>query len=182
MGSLVAYVNVLADVWSAVAGTIIPPGAEPSRNAMMIGMLCTCIVCVYCVRVLCIYCVCVSCVRVLCVYIAPVLIDTMSMHCCCMCVMTIHMVSHIIPHTLYNTTTYTHTKNEKSTLLTSPSPPLSFPTTSVITVFGALPVALFVRGPQLLAIASQAAVGFAFAFGLSVAGLAFTSSSVSWGT
>ena len=33
--ALVAYLNILADVLSSVAGTIVPPGAEPSRNVMM---------------------------------------------------------------------------------------------------------------------------------------------------
>lgn len=31
------YLNILADVLSAVAGTIIPPGAEPGRAAYLIG-------------------------------------------------------------------------------------------------------------------------------------------------
>jgi sodium-coupled neutral amino acid transporter 10 len=34
-GSLVGYLNLLADVSSLVAGTVIPPGAEPSRNATL---------------------------------------------------------------------------------------------------------------------------------------------------
>ena len=33
-----AYVNILADVLSSVAGSVIPPGAEPSRNALMTGI------------------------------------------------------------------------------------------------------------------------------------------------
>ena len=33
-----AYVNILADVLSSVAGSVIPPGAEPSRNALMAGI------------------------------------------------------------------------------------------------------------------------------------------------
>lgn len=37
LGALVAYVNILADVLSSVAGSIIPPGAEPSRNIIMTG-------------------------------------------------------------------------------------------------------------------------------------------------
>ncbi len=37
LGALVAYVNVLADVLSSVAGSIIPPGAEPSRSMLMSG-------------------------------------------------------------------------------------------------------------------------------------------------
>lgn len=37
LGALVAYVNILADVLSSVAGSIIPPGAEPSRNIIMAG-------------------------------------------------------------------------------------------------------------------------------------------------
>ncbi len=37
LGSIVAYLNILADVLSSVAGTIIPPGAEPSRNAYIMG-------------------------------------------------------------------------------------------------------------------------------------------------
>ena len=37
-GALVAYVNILADVLSSVAGSVIPPGAEPSRNALMAGI------------------------------------------------------------------------------------------------------------------------------------------------
>ena len=38
LGALGAYVNILADVLSSVAGSIIPPGAEPSRNIIMTGM------------------------------------------------------------------------------------------------------------------------------------------------
>ncbi|GFR46782.1 hypothetical protein Agub_g8413, partial [Astrephomene gubernaculifera] len=38
LGCIVAYLNILADVLSAVAGTIIPPGAEPSRNAYITGV------------------------------------------------------------------------------------------------------------------------------------------------
>eukprot|EP00198_Chlamydomonas_reinhardtii_P010547 XP_001699884.1 amino acid transporter [Chlamydomonas reinhardtii] len=38
LGCIVAYLNILADVLSAVAGTIIPPGAEPSRNAYIMGV------------------------------------------------------------------------------------------------------------------------------------------------
>lgn len=38
LGALVAYVNILADVLSSVAGSIIPPGAEPSRNIIMAGV------------------------------------------------------------------------------------------------------------------------------------------------
>ena len=37
MGALVAYLNILADVLSSVAGTIIPPGAEPSRSGYLAG-------------------------------------------------------------------------------------------------------------------------------------------------
>ena len=37
MGALVAYLNILADVLSSVAGTIIPPGAEPSRSVYLAG-------------------------------------------------------------------------------------------------------------------------------------------------
>ena len=37
LGALVAYVNILADVLSSVAGSIIPPGAEPSRSMIMSG-------------------------------------------------------------------------------------------------------------------------------------------------
>lgn len=33
--ALIAYVNILADVLSSVAGTVVPPGAEPSRNVML---------------------------------------------------------------------------------------------------------------------------------------------------
>ena len=33
-----AYVNILADVLSSVAGSVIPPGAEPSRNVLMAGV------------------------------------------------------------------------------------------------------------------------------------------------
>ena len=39
-GALVAYVNVLADVLSSVAGSVIPPGAEPSRNVLMAAVTC----------------------------------------------------------------------------------------------------------------------------------------------
>jgi hypothetical protein len=38
-GAIVAYLNILADVISAVAGTMIPPGAEPSRNMYITGEL-----------------------------------------------------------------------------------------------------------------------------------------------
>lgn len=37
LGAVVAYLNILADVISSVAGTIIPPGAEPSRSAYLAG-------------------------------------------------------------------------------------------------------------------------------------------------
>ncbi|KAL4442083.1 hypothetical protein ABPG77_011344 [Micractinium sp. CCAP 211/92] len=35
VGSVVAYLNILTDTISSVAGTVIPPGAEPSRNIML---------------------------------------------------------------------------------------------------------------------------------------------------
>lgn len=35
-----AYLNVLADVLSSVAGSVIPPGAEPSRNVLMTAVTC----------------------------------------------------------------------------------------------------------------------------------------------
>lgn len=38
VGSVVAYLNILTDTISSVAGTVIPPGAEPSRN-MMLGVV-----------------------------------------------------------------------------------------------------------------------------------------------
>ena len=38
LGALVAFLDILADVLSSVAGTIIPPGAEPSRNAYITGV------------------------------------------------------------------------------------------------------------------------------------------------
>ncbi|PSC69840.1 divinyl chlorophyllide a 8-vinyl-chloroplastic isoform A [Micractinium conductrix] len=38
VGSVVAYLNILTDTVSTVAGTVIPPGAEPSRN-MMLGLV-----------------------------------------------------------------------------------------------------------------------------------------------
>lgn len=34
---MVAYISILADVLSSVAGSVIPPGAEPSRNVLMAG-------------------------------------------------------------------------------------------------------------------------------------------------
>ena len=37
LGSIIAYLNILADILSAVAGTIIPPGAEPSRYVYITG-------------------------------------------------------------------------------------------------------------------------------------------------
>jgi sodium-coupled neutral amino acid transporter 10 len=37
LGAIVAYLNILADVLSSVAGTIIPPGAEPSRHTYITG-------------------------------------------------------------------------------------------------------------------------------------------------
>jgi amino acid permease len=36
MGCVVAYINIISDVFSSVAGTIVPPGAEPSRQQVMI--------------------------------------------------------------------------------------------------------------------------------------------------
>lgn len=39
LGAIVAYLNILADVLSSVAGTLIPPGAEPSRSAFVTGGL-----------------------------------------------------------------------------------------------------------------------------------------------
>jgi hypothetical protein len=38
LGCMVAYLNILADVLSSVAGTIIPPGAEPSRSVYLAGV------------------------------------------------------------------------------------------------------------------------------------------------
>lgn len=38
LGALVAFLDILADVLSAVAGTLIPPGAEPSRHAYIVGV------------------------------------------------------------------------------------------------------------------------------------------------
>jgi sodium-coupled neutral amino acid transporter 10 len=37
LGALVAYINILADVLSAVAGTLVPPGADPSRGTYIAG-------------------------------------------------------------------------------------------------------------------------------------------------
>lgn len=42
LGAIVAYLNILADVLSSVAGTIIPPGAEPSRSTYLAGRCSTC--------------------------------------------------------------------------------------------------------------------------------------------
>lgn len=44
LGALIAYVNILADVLSSVAGSIIPPGAEPSRNMVMTGTSTACMI------------------------------------------------------------------------------------------------------------------------------------------
>lgn len=38
LGALVAYLNLSADVLSLVAGTLIPPSMEPSRNAVLIAL------------------------------------------------------------------------------------------------------------------------------------------------
>jgi len=38
LGCIVAFLNILADVISSVAGTIIPPGAEPSRSTYLAGV------------------------------------------------------------------------------------------------------------------------------------------------
>ena len=38
LGSLVAYLNLVSDTFSLVAGTIVPPGAEPSRTAILSGI------------------------------------------------------------------------------------------------------------------------------------------------
>eukprot|EP00884_Botryococcus_braunii_P010425 jgi/Botrbrau1/19384/Bobra.0338s0014.1 len=77
---MVAYISILADVLSSVAGSVIPPGAEPSRNVLMTG----------------------------------------------------------------------------------------------ITVFGVLPVAMLVKSPEVLALVSQASVGFVFFFATVMAVLAFS--------
>lgn len=37
LGAIVSYLNVLADVLSSVAGTVIPPSLEPSRNEVLLG-------------------------------------------------------------------------------------------------------------------------------------------------
>ena len=39
LGCMVAYLNVLADVLSSVGGSIIPPGAEPTRALLLTGTL-----------------------------------------------------------------------------------------------------------------------------------------------
>ena len=39
LGCIVAYLNVMGDVLSSVAGSIIPPGAEPSRALLLAGAL-----------------------------------------------------------------------------------------------------------------------------------------------
>eukprot|EP00898_Chlorokybus_atmophyticus_P003692 jgi/Chlat1/4323/Chrsp29S04486 len=39
LGSLVAFVNILADIMSGVAGTIVPPGAEEHRNLFMAALV-----------------------------------------------------------------------------------------------------------------------------------------------
>lgn len=36
LGCVVAYINIISDIFSSVAGTIVPPGAEPSRQQVMI--------------------------------------------------------------------------------------------------------------------------------------------------
>eukprot|EP00210_Caulerpa_lentillifera_P000183 g178.t1 len=38
LGAMVSYLNVLADVLSSVSGTLIPPGLEPSRTEVLIGI------------------------------------------------------------------------------------------------------------------------------------------------
>ncbi|KAL4527497.1 hypothetical protein Ndes2526A_g08720 [Nannochloris sp. 'desiccata'] len=38
LGSLVAYLNLASDTFSLVAGTIVPPGAEPSRTEILLGI------------------------------------------------------------------------------------------------------------------------------------------------
>ncbi len=38
LGSLVAYLNLATDTFSLVAGTIVPPGAEPSRTSILLGI------------------------------------------------------------------------------------------------------------------------------------------------
>jgi sodium-coupled neutral amino acid transporter 10 len=38
LGYLVAYMNILADVLSSVAGSVIPPGAEPSRDVLLVAV------------------------------------------------------------------------------------------------------------------------------------------------
>ena len=37
LGCIVAFLNILADTLSSVAGTLIPPSAEPSRSTYMAG-------------------------------------------------------------------------------------------------------------------------------------------------
>ncbi|KFM25949.1 Putative sodium-coupled neutral amino acid transporter 10 [Auxenochlorella protothecoides] len=38
LGGLVAYLNILADTGSSVAGSVVPPGAEPSRDALLLAV------------------------------------------------------------------------------------------------------------------------------------------------
>jgi len=40
MGCSVAYVNIVSDIFSGVAGTIVPAGAEPSRGETMVAVVC----------------------------------------------------------------------------------------------------------------------------------------------
>lgn len=37
LGSITAYINIFTDVLSSVGGSIIPAGAEPKREYIMIG-------------------------------------------------------------------------------------------------------------------------------------------------
>lgn len=43
LGAIVAYLNIIADVLSSVAGTVVPPGAEPSRSSVIFGRLNVCL-------------------------------------------------------------------------------------------------------------------------------------------
>lgn len=146
MGALVAYVNILADVLSSVAGSIIPPGAEPSRNMVMTGQHMAGFG----------YAPAFSAKPVTSIQVVLTAFFCISQTCSPGGCYALHMLPHTSPNTIA-----THKAATKGV-------------DSGITLCGALPVALLVKSPAVLALVSQASVSFVFFFAIVVAALSMS--------
>lgn len=144
----VAYLNILADMFSLVANTVIPPGAEPSRNILL--------TCEAAPR----WGSCSAAVA----WRGPASTS------CGACIGSTYGGVHSRTHTqrppLCGTLNFWPG--------TEHSPPAAAPLPAAITLGAALPVALFVNSPRLLSSVSQASVAFIFFFSLMIAGMAFS--------